>query len=68
MMDLLLADTMLFDRVLEDALRVLDQLREMAHVTDLGCDPFEWEVDDRPDAATVGPGPLAWPHHQVIIR
>jgi len=68
MMGLLMTDTMLIDRIVEDALRALDDLSEMACVTDLGCDPCEDAVDHRLDPATPGPSPLTWPHHLVTMR
>ena len=67
-MGLLMTDAMLIDRVLEDALRALDHLSEMACETDLRCDPFEDAIDHRLDAATPWPSPLTWPHHLVTTR
>jgi hypothetical protein len=67
-MSLLMADTTLIDQVLDDALRALEHLSEMAHVTDLGCDPCEDAVVHRLDAATPEPSPLTWLHHLVTTR
>jgi hypothetical protein len=67
-MGLLMMDTMLIDRILEDAQCALDEVSQKADVTDLGCDPFDDAVDHRLDPATPAPRSVTWPHHPVTTR
>jgi len=67
-MGLLMADTTLIDERLAEALRELDRLSGSVDALDVGSNPSENEIDDRPARPAPSANLLTWPRHLIGIR